>query len=546
MHFVSHRHTLVFVIAVIAAGLLITADARTQESRTQEATVDAAPGFQARVTGRLTMAAAAPALRSDAPRISAMTPADRRAAVDAVWGPGLPTAQKLEIFDKFWNAVDTQFAAFHGIDDDWAALRARYRPEVAAGVSRGRFAAIINRMSLSLREGHTIPLDLLVNVFTLPEPGVPLFGIGAWFVDTSGACLTAQDDGSALVYDVVPTHPLGLQRGDRILGYDGTPWRDLYQRLIDEELPMWPLWWGSGPEGFEHSFVMSAGLNWHHFETMDVFKHATGTVVHLPTSLMPGVVFSPLCTEQLPVPGVTWPGYFGGDLVRSGVVQGTNIGYIYVYAWSLAASMNFAAAVHELTQVRQVDGLIIDFRFNTGGLIRGSMTGLAALFDHPETTIGSVVRMRADDHLHLGTPNVFLIPDFWRVDFDLAGQRDKASFDGPIAMLVGPGAVSAADFGAFMAAEHPRLRSFGKTTGMAIGLPTQPSLRNELFLHPDWDARIAVTNTYKVGQPHDYLIHTDFPVDERVWLRPADVAAGKDTVVEAALRWLRTELAPAQ
>ena len=41
------------------------------------------------------------------------------------------------------------------------------------------------------------------------------------------------------------------------------------------------------------------------------------------------------------------------------------------------------------------------------------------------------------------------------------------------------------------------------------------------------------------------LIHTDLPVDERVWLRPADVAAGKDTVVDAALRWLRQELAAA-
>ena len=56
---------------------------------------------------------------------------------------------------------------------------------------------------------------------------------------------------------------MGLQLGDRILGYDGKPWRELYRQLVDEELPLWPLWWGSGPQGFEHSFVMSAGLNSH-------------------------------------------------------------------------------------------------------------------------------------------------------------------------------------------------------------------------------------------------------------------------------------------
>jgi hypothetical protein len=509
------------------------------DALTQDSIFDGDLGLGERVRGRLTMAAA-PVPRRDAPRLGAMTPADRRAAVDAVWGPGLPTAEKLEIFDKFWNAVHTQFAAFQGIDDDWAALRARYRPEVAAGVSRGRFAAIINRMSLALREGHTIPLDLLVNAFTLPEPGVPLFGIGGWFVDTSGACLTAQDDGSALVYDVVPGHPLGLQRGDRILGYEGTPWSEWYQRLIDEELPMWPLWWGSGPEGFDHSFVMSAGLNWHLFETMDVYKHTTGTVVHLPTSLMPGVVFSPLCTEQLPAAGVTWPSYFGGDLVRWGVVEATDIGYVYVYAWTDRTSNDFARAVRDLTQVRQVDGLIIDFRFNTGGWIRGPSTGLAALFDHPSTTIGSDVRKQPDDHLAMQN---FLRPKFWKVDFDSAWLRDKASFDGPIAVLVGPGAISAGDFGAVLAAQHPRARTFGKSTAMGIGLPTQRELGNELFLHPQWDARIVVTNTYVVGRPHDYLIHTDLPVNERVWLRPADVAAGKDTVVEAALRWLRQQIA---
>jgi hypothetical protein len=49
---------------------------------------------------------------------------------------------------------------------------------------------------------------------------------------------------------------------------------------------------------------------------------------------------------------------------------------------------------------------------------------------------------------------------------------------------------------------------------------------------------IAETNTYLVGAPRQYLIHTDLPVDERVWLLPGDVSAGRDTVVEAALRWL--------
>src|SRR5262245_45361917 len=71
---------------------------------------------------------------------------DWRQAIDTLWGEGLPTETKLSIFDEFWRAVDWNFACFQGIDVDWTALRDRYRPEVAAGVSRGRFAAIMNHL----------------------------------------------------------------------------------------------------------------------------------------------------------------------------------------------------------------------------------------------------------------------------------------------------------------------------------------------------------------------------------------------------------------
>ena len=126
-----------------------------------------------------------------APR-APLAPAEWQAAIDANWGPGLPTARKLEIFDTFWNTIDQYFATFQGIDVDWAALRARYRPEVAAGVSRGRFAAIMNHLSLALRESHTGAFDIRVNFQTPLVPGVPLVNIGPWFFSRFGACATAQ------------------------------------------------------------------------------------------------------------------------------------------------------------------------------------------------------------------------------------------------------------------------------------------------------------------------------------------------------------------
>ena len=480
--------------------------------------------------------AASRSVATAAIRYGQMSRAERRAAIDAQWGPGLSTAEKLQIFDTFWQYVDERFAAFQGIDVNWRALRDHYRPEVAAGVSRGRFAGIINHMSLALGESHTQPADLLVNFDTLPVPGVPLLTVAAWTVDTSGTCSTALDDGSALVYSAVPGHPLGLEAGDRVLGYNGRPWRDLYRELLDEELPLWILWWGSSPSSFDHTFVMAATSNWHLFDTMDVAKK-NGAIVHMSTSLMPGPVFHGFCSAQMRIPGVPKPAPFRGS-VSWGIVDQTRIGYIYVWNWRDPLGAAFEQAVLDLTQNQQVDGLIIDYRFNTGGFLKAPRPGIGALLGHPTATIGFDLRRDPSDHFRM---RLLDQPSLYKLDFDPdSNKRIKAVFDKRVAVLVGPGALSAGDFSSLWMADYGKVRIFGKPTSAAFNLPTQPYLGTgtEIPLHPDWFARVAEANAFEVGSPHQYLTHQEFRVDERVWLTPQDVAAGRDTVVEAALRWL--------
>jgi len=478
-------------------------------------------------------------LRSGLTSLARMSRSELDGLIDAYWGEGAPAADKLAIFDKFWSYADAHYAAFQGIRVDWRAERRRYRDEVAAGVSRGRFAAIMNQLSLALRDSHSLALDWPVNVDTVPDRGVPLFGLSGWVADPSGACMTAQRDGSALVYSAMPDHPLGLEPGDRILGYDGVPWRVLYKRLLRWELPLWPISWGSSRSAYEHTFVMSAGLNWHLFETMDIAKH-DGGIMHQPTSLMPGPLFWGFCAEQLAIPGVPKPAYFSGDFATGGIVEDSNVGYVYVWSFDGAAREDFAAVVHQLTQVDQVDGLIIDLRFNDGGIMSAPFDALGELAAHPTPTIA--MDGRASEHRHFAMKEV-VPPSEFLLDYaydDEAGTKERVpgSFAGPVALLVGPGAVSAGDIAALVTTYLPRSRTFGRSTAMAVGLPTQPALGTELDLGPDWFARVAETNAFHVRSPGNYLIHDEFPVDQRVWLRPRDVAAGKDTVVEAALRWL--------
>lgn len=461
-----------------------------------------------------------------------MTPAQFDAAIDATWGPGLPTTRKLEIFDQFWATVDREFATFQGIEDvDWSALRDQYRPEIAAGVSRGRFAAIMNHLSVVLRESHTQALDGLVNNGTLPQPGVPLLWQGAQFPNTFGACVTAQDDGSALVIQVSPGHPLGLEPGDRVLGFEGRPWTDWYPELLAAELPMFPLFWGSSPSSFHDSWVSSGPMNWHLFDTIDVVKHDTGNTVHLSTAPLQSLPLSPMCSEQPDLPGVAKPQMLETNfqnVVSWGVLPRTDIGYIYVWGWFGDAGPKFTRAIEELTQQRQTDGLIIDFRFNLGGNMFLSDAGLGMLFDQPEPTIGFAERARPDDHfkMAMSTPPALYVIDM----FD--GQFDPRSYDKPIAVLTGPGAVSAGDQVALRMTYHPRVRTFGRSTATAFNAPSV------VALDPGWFARIARFDAYRVEDPKNYLTHDEFVVDEPVWLTPDDAAAGRDTVVEAAVNWI--------
>jgi Peptidase family S41/Tricorn protease C1 domain len=490
---------------------------------------------------------AASAPRGSAAQAAVTSAEDWAAAIDARWGAGLPTERKLEIFDAFWTTIDERFAAFQDLEVDWAALRDRYRPEIAAGVSRGRFDAIMSHLALALREQHTLAGDLGV-IQTPRRPGVPLMVLRGPFINNHfGACATAHEDGSALIYNVAPGHPLGIEPGDRILGYEGRPWRQLVHELLAAELPFTG-GWGSSPNSFEHTLVQSAPVNWHLFDAIDIFKQDSGATEHLSTAPLNTTppLRSPLCTESMAVPGVPKPAALS-DLVTWGVIDGTRIGYVYVTAWVGDAGARFEQAIRELTQERETDGLVIDFRHVRGGNMFLSDAGLGMLFDHPVATIGFAERAAPNDHYSLrpvrdeeervwcGATWQGFPPSLYVIDM-CDRTYDPRSYDRPIAVLTGPGAVSAGDQVALRMTFHPRARTFGKTTNTSFNSPCGLDIGD-----PNWSMQYACADAHRIDNPHEYLTHDEFPVDEPVWLRPDDVAHGTDTVVDAAVRWIDSQ-----
>jgi hypothetical protein len=441
----------------------------------------------------------------------------------------LPTADKLNIFDTFWTTIDHEFACFQDLDVNWDSLGTVYRTEVATGVSRGRFAAIMNYLSLALRESHTSCADRTVSYFTSLDPGVPLLVVGGWGLnDHFGACLTPLPDGSLLVYKSMQGHPLGLVPGDVVLGYDGVPWSVLCEQLKSAQLPIaigrWGRW-GSSNSAYEHSWLMSAGMNWHLFDTIDIVRYAGGDTIHLPTASLAGLTTRIFGSEQLDVAGVPQPDPMANDYVSWGIVSGTQIGYIYVMGWKGNAETKFYEAVEDIMFNHTTSGLIIDFRTNSGGNMFLSNNGLALLFNTTVPTICLARRSSPGDHLAM---KIYTDPSYYYIEGDPSNYYDK-----PIAVLTGPGAFSSGDHVALRMKFHPRARFFGKSTSAAFSPPASVDLGNL-----DWYFRYAKSDAYLLSDPGHYLTRDEFVVDEEVWLTRDDVAQGIDTVVEAAIAWI--------
>ena len=453
--------------------------------------------------------------------------------IDETWGPGLPTSEKLTIFDRAWNAIDRGYGAFMNLDVNIDSLRDLYRPEIEAGVSRGRFAAIMNYFSFALKDAHTFIADVPVNWGTRPVPGLPLFVIGS-STDNSyfGACLTPLPDSSLLVYKVVPNHRLGLMPGDIVLGYDGIPWKELYKHLWEAQLPVYAITWGSYDESMTHILLQSAGLNWHLFDTIDIVKYSTGDTLHLsisPLQYQSGDIWG---NEQLPIPGVLMPDIYNDDYVSWGIVEGTSIGYIYVSSWYwwLDVSEQFYEAVYELMHNYETTGLIIDFRLNYGGTMEMAHQGYSLLFNETLTKVAFDVRGNPNDHFDM-VPSPTHTTDRFIIHGDPSTFYDK-----PIAVLTGPNAVSNGDWESLRTKFHPMVRTFGKSTNGAFTPSDNPNLGN-----PDWYFTRGTGSGYLIDG-HQYLAHTGVEIDEEVWLTQKDVAKGEDTVVKDAMQWIQNSV----
>jgi carboxyl-terminal processing protease len=165
-----------------------------------------------------------------------------------------------------------------------------------------------------------------------------------------------------------------------------------------------------------------------------------------------------------------------------------------------------------LRQLKPGDGLIVDLRGNGGG-ITTMASGISGRLCREEFVLGSM-------HQRQGA-----------IDLDVYPQ--DSVFDGPVAILIDGRSASTSEVLAAGLQERHRARVFGElSAGAAL-----PSVFKDLSTGDLFQFAIADVTT-----PSGALLEgKGVAPDESVLRSRADLAAGRDPVIEAARKWIDKE-----
>jgi hypothetical protein len=445
--------------------------------------------------------------------------------IDSTWGPGAPLAEKLRIFNAYAKAIHDKSDVLCFLNLNWDSLYNHYLNRITESTSKGAFSSIMSHFAYDLKDGHTSAIDSTV-LFSVLNPGVPLLMINVLSAEHFGAITTVLPDSTTLVLRVVPNHPLNLEPGDIILGYEGVPWKNLVRELLDAGLPMSASTGGCKTRD-THANLSGAGLNWHLFSTIDILKYSTSDTLHLSVLPLLNLNCPPMLNnEQLPVQNIPFPNFprystSSDTVVTYGVLENTNIGYIFLaYEPPTGnADIQFYEAINSL---KNSDALIIDMRFNPGGNARLDRA-FNILFNEYHKTV---------DHAFRCNTNTFeLCPGKESAIWQING-KDQDYYDRPISVLLGPQCGSMGDIIAQRLRYHPMVRFFGASSVATLGY--EESVNNI----PGWWLYYSGGDMYHTSEPGVYLNRREFPIDYPVWFNKDDVAKGIDPIVEKSLDWI--------
>lgn len=400
-------------------------------------------------------------------------------------------------FDEAWSTINESFydPAFGGVN--WAGVRDELRPRAASAATPAEVRRVIEEMLSRLKQSHFVLLS------SAPEDGNPAPAGEA----TLGVEVRVLD--RDVVITRVPAASqaaaAGLAPGQVLLKVDtqfaASWWRDAGTNA-DPRVTSFEVW-ERAQRGMRGSPGSSAAVK---------VRDAGGErLLVVPRVIEDGdrVVLGdlPPFMARVSKQAVTTPG-------------GRPVGIIGFNVWMTSASDPIARAVDGFRSAR---GLVIDLRGNPGGLA-AMISGVAGhLFGTPEL-LGRM-KTRTSDLEFRANPRL-VTPDGVRVQ----------PYTGPVALLVDELTVSASECFAGALQSLGRARVFGRQTmGQALPASVRRLPNGDLLMYAVGD---FVTATGRRLEGEGVL------PDQVVPLSLEALRAGRDTTLEAALRWIDSQPPP--
>ncbi|MCR4341104.1 MAG: S41 family peptidase [Gemmatimonadaceae bacterium] len=412
----------------------------------------------------------------------------------------IDTALAAATFDTAWTTIHRTYydTTFRGID--WPGVRAELRPRAVSARTVGELRTVIRSMLARMGESHfgLIPAEIVKATGDADEDesdgGAGDVGIEirivhgdpvVWRVDSAG-----------------PAFAAGVRTGwiiEKVDGFSGRP-------AIAAALAL--------PRPRDRSEALSlAGARLRQRLTGD-----PGTTVNV--ELADGMGRR----VRLPLTRRSEPGQiarFGNlpplnvQLTRSRLpAVGSCVGYVAFNIWLTPISAAFDSTMQELSDCR---GIVLDLRGNPGG-IAGLSMGIAGYFVDTIVPLG-MLKTRENELRLVTNPRT--------VSFS---GRPVRVYDRPLAILVDRQSVSTSEIFAAGMQYLRRARVFGDTTsGQAL-----PALMKRL---PNDDVLLHVFSDYKLPDGTRLEVRGVIP-DQVEPVSRADLLAGRDAALLAALRWI--------
>jgi hypothetical protein len=474
------------------------------------------------------------------------------------------------LFQDIWGFIRTNFAGFKGIIKseenpdgiDWDAYGDYVYEEIQYVDNYGDFARYATYMAYVLEEGHAnISTGRLSGGRrTTPfRPHVPIFNTDV--VSRIGACYTVTPDEELVVTYVIDKeeNPYNLEPGDEIVGFNGIPWTEWYPRLLESGIPI-----NGSPassKGARRFNLLRSGMtNVNLFEKINILRYKTGEIetldiVHLPFNW---IDYNP-CVDYIgDVPGVNPPKISAyrnfKDVLTTGIISGTNIGYLYLtgcpsgfddfedpaywdpYKTEFSGEFNLA-----IIEMLETDGLIIDLRYNTGGKADPLYKGIAKLVENPED-FDIFTRVRRDTQ----DVDILALEEIVGQRSVFKGEDPDTNYDKPIVVLTGPDCISACDFLVATLAKFPDFTIIGwDNNGSFTGVAgeTYKFGDDTISRYIPLNAGAYYDEEQVENEEFELLLRRSDFVQTKIWHNKEDIAKGIDTVREYALNLIKEQIA---